>query len=155
MDIPKLELLPVDVPTIEDIVADTFKPSTLFTAVVHLVLWTPIITVIALLTYCCYPRLKKRCCNRNRELTAFEHEKGTNAFVKYTVNPSKDTEPDRADYSARISSLRDYVASVFTRPVSSPPNPNRRGSRDSTDSWIERVQTRLQDESPPPRIHRV
>ena len=155
MEIPKLDLVPVHVPTMEDILTDTFKPSTLITALIHFMLWTPIIIVIGVIIYCCYPKLKMKCQN-NRETDEYTPDQGKMPYVVYTKRTTQEN-PDTngANYSARVASLRDYVSSVFTRPVPQTQNSHRRGSRDSTDSWIDKVENRLRNESPPPRIHRI
>jgi hypothetical protein len=153
MDIPKLDLVPVEVPTIDDILAETFKPSTMITALIHLAMWTPIIFMIGLTLYCCYPKIKE--CMNKREPTEFSVEMGKYPPAPHTKGYETDnTERNSTNYSARVASLRDYVSSVFTRPVPQT-NSHRRGSRDSTDSWIDRVENRIRHETPPPRIHRV
>ena len=152
-EIPKLSLVPVEVPTIEDILAETFRPSTMITALIHLAIWTPFIVMLGLTIYCCYPKCKK--CMNKREPTEFSVEMEKYPPVPSTKGYENDnTEQNGANYSARVASLRDYVSSVFTRPVPQT-NTHRRGSRDSTDSWIDKVENRLRNETPPPRIHRV
>ena len=153
MEIQKLDLVPVEVPTIDDILAETFKPSTMITALIHLAMWTPIIFMIGLILYCCYPKIKE--CMNKREPTEFSVEMGKYPPAPHTKGYETDnTESNSTNYSARVASLRDYVSSVFTRPVPQT-NSHRRGSRDSTDSWIDRVENRIRHETPPPRIHRV
>lgn len=158
-DIPNLDLVNFEVPEMKDFVRNTFNPSTLFTGLVHFMLWTPMVLILGLVIYCCFPKIKAcyHTCRGRRgsidlDLNQYDMKGSMPHVVMSKRNRQQETEAPKASYASRVSSLREYVASVFTK---APHEQPRRPSRDSTDSWIERVENRLRSESPPPRIHHV